>query len=199
MILFRLEEIDADRGRQRNPLRRSTSRRPAAAAIPTGDAAPAAETVADEMPGAAVAPQTLRDGFYTRPPRTPRSRRRMAPRMPVEGSTRAGRVRRRRFAAARAGLATLAVLAVLAAAAVLAVQAVYFVGTDSYGQVTIYNGLPYTLPGGVHLYTEYFVSSVTAAELSPLEQRRLFNDELRSQSGASTLVRQLELGQVQGQ
>jgi protein phosphatase len=119
--------------------------------------------------------------------------------MPVVGSTRPGIIRRRRGALLRSGVVTLAVVGVLAAAGVLAAQAVYFVSTDSYGQVTVYNGLPYNLPGGIRLYTEYFVSGVTAAELSPLERRRLFNEELRSQNDAVTLVRKLELGQVQGQ
>jgi hypothetical protein len=76
---------------------------------------------------------------------------------------------------------------------------VYFIGTNDSGQVTIYNGLPYSLPGGVHLYTEYFVSGVTVAELSSLERTRLFTNELRSQDAASNLVRQLELGEIQGQ
>jgi hypothetical protein len=119
--------------------------------------------------------------------------------MPVEGSTRSARrghrARRRGVGAA----AALAVAGLIAAALLLAVQGVYFIGTDRYGQVTIYNGLPYSLPGGIKLYTEYFVSGVTAAELGPGERRRLFNNELRSQGGASHLVKLLELDQVQGQ
>jgi hypothetical protein len=93
----------------------------------------------------------------------------------------------------------LVVLAVIAIGGVLAGEAVYFVGTDANGQVTVYNGLPYTLPGGVRLYTQYFVSGVTVAELSPLEQHRLFNNELRSQGSATRLVSQLELDQIAGQ
>ena len=92
-----------------------------------------------------------------------------------------------------------AVLAVLATAALLAAQSVYFIGTDANGQVTVYNGLPYTLPGGVKLYTQYFVSGITVAELSKLEQGRLFNNELRSQASATRLVSQLELGRISGQ
>ena len=87
----------------------------------------------------------------------------------------------------------------LALAAVLATQSVYFIGTDSNGQVTVYNGVPYTLPGGVRLYTQYFVSGVTAAELSRLERRRLFNNELRSQRSATNLVAALELDRIAGQ
>lgn len=98
-----------------------------------------------------------------------------------------------------ATLVVVAVFAVLALGALLATQSVYFIGTDAYGQVTIYNGLPYVLPGGVRLYTQYFVSGVTAAELSPLERGRLFNNQLRSQAAASSLVSQLELDRIAGQ
>jgi hypothetical protein len=118
--------------------------------------------------------------------------------MPVVGSIRSGRTRRRsrRFGAA---LAALAAVAVVALGLLLAAQAIYFISTDREGQVTIYNGLPFSMPFGVSLYTEYFVSGVTTAELSPFERKRLFNNELRSQAGASSLVRALELDQVQGQ
>jgi protein phosphatase len=196
VILFRLEELE---GGARRPVKRSRSRRAQAAGSEdtptiTQPIPLSAEAVSDEMPGSGVAPQTLRDGYYTRPPRTPRSRR-IAPRMPVVGSTRGGRVGRR----LRVTAALLVVLAILATGFVLAAQAVYFIGTNDTGQVTIYNGLPYNLPGGVRLYTEYFVSGVTAAELSGLERTRLFNNELRSQAAASNLVRQLELGEIQGQ
>jgi protein phosphatase len=189
VVLFRLEDVNGEPGREpRAPRRRSHRASPGPATEP-------ADVVRDEVPGAGIAPQTLRDGYYTRPPRAPRRR---APRMPVVGSTRSGRARRRPrpWAVLIAGVTAVAVVAV---GLVLAAQAVYFVGADPAGQVTIYNGLPYTLPGGIRLYTEYFVSGITTAELSPLERRRLFNDELRSQGGATSLVRALELDQVQGQ
>ena len=93
----------------------------------------------------------------------------------------------------------LAVLAVIAAGGLLAAQSVYFIGADANGQVTVYNGLPYTLAGGVRLYTQYYVSGVTVAELSPLERGRLFNNELRSQQSATHLVSQLELDRIAGQ
>jgi hypothetical protein len=149
------------------------------------------------MPGAPVAAQTLRDGYYTRPPRA--SRRRIAPRMPVVGSTRAGRGGCRRGGRLGAWLAGLTAVGVVVLGLILAVQAVYFIGANGDGQVTIFNGVPFSLPLGLNLYTEYFVSGVTTAELSAFERKRLFNDELRSQAGASSLIRALELGQVQGQ
>jgi len=199
VILFRLEEVDGGAARQPTATRRRSR---AAAGPPTEPLvvpAPAATGVRDEMPGGPVAPQTLRDGYYTRPPRSPRGRRRIAPRMPVVGSTRSGRTRRRRSRRFGAALAALTAVGVVALGLLLAAQAIYFISADREGQVTIYNGLPFSLPFGVNLYTEYFVSGVTTAELSQFERKRLFNNELRSQAGASSLVRALELGQVQGQ
>jgi protein phosphatase len=62
--------------------------------------------------------------------------------------------------------------------------------------VTIYRGLPYDLPAGIHLYETFYVSGVPAA-LVPADRRSaLFNHQLRSQSDAQTLVRDLELGQL---
>ena len=51
----------------------------------------------------------------------------------------------------------------------------------------------------MRLYTQYFVSGITVAELSPLERGRLFNNELRSQPSATHLVSQLELDRIAGQ
>jgi serine/threonine protein phosphatase PrpC len=198
VILFRLEEVEGGLPRDASEPRRRSR---AAAGPPTEPLTPPATpppAVLDSMPGAPVAPETLRDGYYTRPPRTPR-RRRIAPRMPVVGSTRAARPRRRRAVRLGGVLAALSAVGVVALGLILAGQAVYFIGADREGQVTIYNGVPFNLPLGVKLYTEYFVSGITTAELTPFERKRLFNDELRSQAGASNLVRALELDQVQGQ
>lgn len=152
---------------------------------------------ADESHGNDTAHPALSTAIAPRVPRARRSRQ-LAPRMPSAKATRT-RASENRRRLARSLLALVIVLALLGTGALLAGQAVYFVSTDANGQVTIYNGFPYSLPGGIHLYTEYFVSGVTVAEISSLERRRLFNDELRSQVGASTLVRQLELDQIQGQ
>jgi PPM family protein phosphatase len=127
--------------------------------------------------------------------RRPRPAQRRAPRLPRR--TRTTRSRRRRRLTVAAVL--VGIIAVLVVAGLLAAQSVYFIGTDANGQVTIYNGLPYTLPGGVRLYTSFFVSGVTSAELSTLEQKRLFNNELRSQGAATRLVDQLELDRIAGQ
>ena len=49
----------------------------------------------------------------------------------------------------------------------LATRQLYFIGTDSQGIVTIYRGLPYNLPAGIHLYETYFVSGVPARWFPP--------------------------------
>ena len=52
-------------------------------------------------------------------------------------------------------------------AAYVASQSVYFVATNSRGLVTLYQGLPYQLPGGLELYSSYYVSGVGASTLEP--------------------------------
>jgi protein phosphatase len=199
VVLFRVEDVGEQEATQED-----------SAPAPVGDAperpSPATESHATsvEHEAAASGPPVrhgapaIGEGPELRAPaRASRMIHRRAPRMPRPA---AGRRRRPRPArvAMRSAVA-LVVVGVLVLAAVLATQAVYFIGTDSHGQVTVYNGIPYTLPGGVRLYTQYFVSGVTAAELSPLERGRLFNNQLRSQNSATSLVSQLELDRIAGQ
>jgi serine/threonine protein phosphatase PrpC len=106
--------------------------------------------------------------------------------------------RRRRLRGLGPAFAVLAVLAVLTAGAWVGTRAVYFVGSDDQGFVTIYRGLPYEGPAGIHLYQEYYVSGVPASEVSPRRRRSLLDHQLRSQRDATDLVRKLELGQVEG-
>jgi len=79
----------------------------------------------------------------------------------------------------------------------IAVRSVYFVGTDNSGFVSVYQGLPYNLPAGIHLYREQFVSSVNAATLPQTQRGKLLDHKLRSEGDANDLVKQLELGQLQ--
>jgi serine/threonine protein phosphatase PrpC len=78
----------------------------------------------------------------------------------------------------------------------IAVRSVYFVGTDNSGFVSVYQGLPYDLPAGIHLYREQFVSGVSAASLTPARRSKLLDHKLRSERDANDLVKQLELGQL---
>jgi protein phosphatase len=90
-------------------------------------------------------------------------------------------------------LLLLGVLAGATAGAITGMQRVYFVGSDR-GLVTLYRGVPYELPFGIHLYQKRYVSSVPAQALTPTERRRLLDHQLRSRSDASDLVRNLERG-----
>jgi serine/threonine protein phosphatase PrpC len=94
-------------------------------------------------------------------------------------------------------IVTLLILVPIVIGISIAVRSVYFVGTDREGFVSVYQGLPYDLPAGIHLYREEFVSGVSAATLTPERRDKLLDHKLRSQRDADDLVKQLELGQLQ--
>ncbi len=98
----------------------------------------------------------------------------------------------------RAPLAALVVVGVLLAGAYLALQSVYFIGTNQRGLVTMFNGLPYELPGHIKLYTSDYVSGVSASTLPSARRQALLDHSLRSEADAAELMRQLELGQLSG-
>jgi PPM family protein phosphatase len=105
--------------------------------------------------------------------------------------------RSRRYAKPIAALlAVLIVLALVLGGGYLATRQLYFIGTNSHGIVTIYRGLPYDLPAGLHLYETFYTSGVPAAALPSDRQRTLLNNHLRSQNDAQTLMRDIELGQL---
>src|SRR3954454_293636 len=152
-----------------------------------GEAPPKASEVHDAV--AAEERATTATATATRPEvEKPRAPKRPLPPAP------APRKRRRRppFGV----VAVVAVVALLAVAAWLPTRAVFFVGTDSSGVVTIYRGLPYELPLGLKLYEQYYASGVPATELPARRRRSLLDNELRSRSDATDLVRQLETGQL---
>jgi hypothetical protein len=134
------------------------------------------------------------NGGLAGPPVTPR-RPRHAPSAPrsSRGARARGRLRR-----LRGLVVALVVVGLLASGAYLAFQSVYFIGTNQRGLVTIFNGLPYELPGKVKLYTVEYVSGVSASTLAPAHRTALLDHSLRSESDAAELVRQLELGQLNG-
>ncbi|HST25019.1 MAG TPA: Stp1/IreP family PP2C-type Ser/Thr phosphatase [Gaiellaceae bacterium] len=83
----------------------------------------------------------------------------------------------------------LVVLAALLTAAVLGASRANFVGADSNGYVAVYQGLPWNLPFGIHLYREVYTSRLLAAELSQPERKKLFDHSLRSRGDAESLVK----------
>jgi protein phosphatase len=99
-----------------------------------------------------------RPASVSAPPAAPRRR---TPRAAPPGSRPAAGARRRprlRHAGLIAFL--LAVLVVLGSAGYLAFESVYFIGTNNRGLVTIFQGLPYRLPGNLALYSSQYVSGV---------------------------------------
>ncbi|HVA20225.1 MAG TPA: Stp1/IreP family PP2C-type Ser/Thr phosphatase [Solirubrobacteraceae bacterium] len=127
------------------------------------------------------------------PPRAPSP---LEPRQPPLG-TPPGARRSRRLRRAATTAVVLGVLAVLGVGAYVASQSVYFIGTNSRGLVTLFNGFPYELPGGVKLYSKSFVSGVSASTLSPVRRRTLLDQTLRSEGDARDLMHSLELGQLE--
>jgi PPM family protein phosphatase len=187
VVLTRLEDVDGDSGIDA----------PTIVGSPVGEPLPAAHSAdaSPPEPGAAPEPETMHVQAVAAPPApaTPlkpyRPSRRAKPGEPER--------RPRRFSrAAPALIATLIVLGLIGAGGYLASRQLYFIGTNSQGIVTIYRGFPFDLPAGIRLYETVYVSGVPAAMVPADRRSAVFNNQLRSQSSAITLVRDLELGQV---
>ena len=104
------------------------------------------------------------------------------------------RVRRRRpsnrLALALAGAGV--VLVALAAGGVFALSRVHFVGAERNGHVAVYQGVPWNLVGGVHLYRLRYESPLLVEQLSEQERRRLFDHNLHSYGTTLAEVRSYE-------
>ena len=74
---------------------------------------------------------------------------------------------------------------------------VYFLGTNDRGVMTMYRGVPYNLPLGIHLYTKSYASSVPARAVPPRQRDHVLQHKLRTKADASGLMRQLERTYVQ--
>ena len=182
VVLFRLEEVGSDAGSDQPTMIGEAAPDPPEETAPSARAVRAPED-ASNASAVAVAP---------RPARV----KRIAPSARVEqrpGPT----ARDRRFAKPLAVLVSVSiVLFLVGGGGYLATRQLYFIGTSPQGIVTVYRGLPYDLPAGIHLYETYVVSGVPAS-LVPSDRRgQFFNNQLRSQTDALKLVRQLELGEI---
>jgi protein phosphatase len=91
---------------------------------------------------------------------------------------------------------TALILIPLGFGAYIANQTVYFIGADDQGLVTLYRGLPYSLPAGIDLFKATYVSGVPLDTVPASRRKRLIDHQLRSHDDASDLVRALELGRV---
>ena len=135
------------------------------------------------MPAVTTAPEPAAEPAEPLRPRDP------APTQP------AGRSKRMRRAGVTAVM--LVVIGLVVAGAYVALESVYFIGTNSRGLVTMFRGVPYTLPGNINLYTAEYVSGVSASTLTAERRRTLLDHTLRSEGDAASLVRSLELGQLE--
>ena len=122
--------------------------------------------------------------------------RRLRPRMPAPAAGGREARRRRRTRRATTLAVALVLLGLIVAGAYIAMQSVYFIGTNSRGLVTLYQGVPYQLPGGINLYSSDYVSGVSASTLPAARRHALLDHSLRSEGDAANLLRSLELGQL---
>jgi serine/threonine protein phosphatase PrpC len=95
------------------------------------------------------------------------------------------------------------VVAILAAVVVfgggfLLARSVYFLGTDSQGNVALYRGLPYSLPLGISLYSEQLSIPVQEGTLSEDRQRAVTGHTLRGKGDATNLVNDIKLRPTEG-
>jgi protein phosphatase len=187
VVLIRLEEVEVADGA---PVADGNTvvGLPAVALPP---AAPEAAPIpADPRPAAGQAQTALASPPLATARRTPRA----AP--PGSGSEARGRSRPR-IRHAGALVFVLVVLGLLGSAAYLAVTSVYFVATNSRGLITLYQGLPYKLPGNLALYSSQYVSGVSASTLSAEKRHTVLDHSLRSEANAADLIRNLELEQLE--
>jgi protein phosphatase len=135
------------------------------------------------------------------PPELHQERARPTPRLARTQGRPQGEPRRRRrseryIKTMAALVAVAAVLFLVGGGGYLASRQYFFVGTNSSGLVTVFRGFPYSLPLGINMYEQYYVSGVPAAAIPRDRRGQLLNHRLRSQSDAISLVRAAELGQL---
>jgi PPM family protein phosphatase len=166
VVLFRLEEVGTGA-----PAPQQTAEHRAVGRAPdpeaaTAEQAPASASVARKQPRA------------PRREAPARRRRRRLPRIPV------------------GPILVLFLVACVLLGAYYASQTVYFVGASDDGFVSVYRGLPYDLPAGLHLYSVNYESGAPVDELTPAQKRTITAHKLRSKDDAQDLVNQLETGQL---
>ncbi|MDX6721426.1 MAG: family protein phosphatase [Solirubrobacteraceae bacterium] len=188
VVLFALEEVGGPDPALEQPTRVGVT-------APSGEQVRAAVAQASPLQASQEAPRAVPPPPSSPPPAAA-PRRRLRPIAPAEpqGGPSAGRRRGRRVGIAFAILAL--VVVPLGLGGYIASQAVYFIGTDSDGFVTMYRGLPYSLPAGLDLFSPNYVSGVPLDSLPPARRKRLVDHTLRSHDDAADLVRELERGRV---
>jgi protein phosphatase len=182
VVLFRVEEVGSA----------GAVEQPTAVAMQAVPAAPDGAPATSEAKLPVAPPPSLPASEPDAPRKAPRLARKQGRPAPDE-QPRRGRRFHRPIAAL---IAVIVVLFLVAGGGYLATRQLYFVGTNNEGIVTIFRGLPYDLPAGIHLYESFYVSGVPAAEIPADRRSTVLNHNLRSESSAAKLVEQLELGQL---
>jgi serine/threonine protein phosphatase PrpC len=130
------------------------------------------------------------------PEAPPRAVRRPRAATPLPGPVDGAR-RRRRLRRAGVLTLTLVLLGMIGAGAYLALQSVYFIATNDRGLVTLYRGVPFSLPGHLNLYSSAYVSGVSASTVPAERRQTLLDHSLRSEGSAASLIRSLELSELE--
>jgi serine/threonine protein phosphatase PrpC len=194
VVLFRLEDVGEEQDAARE---QPTSAGGAAAPMTTADVrtAVAAAAPAPATPAPAAPPPAVPEPVPAPPsPATGSHTRKLRPSAPAAPAAKPKRTRGRRLAKFFAIVAL--ILIPVGFGAYSANAAVYFVGTNDDGFVTLYRGLPYTLPAGIDLFTVNYVSGVPIGTLPANRRKQLVDHTLRSHDDASDLVRELERGRI---
>jgi serine/threonine protein phosphatase PrpC len=82
------------------------------------------------------------------------------------------------------GALALAFVTAIFAVAFWALTRANFIGVNEDGNVAVYQGLPWDLGGGVHLYRPRYVSQLQAVQLTPSERAVLLDHKLSSYDSA---------------
>jgi protein phosphatase len=191
VVLFRVEDAGGDVAADEATMVGAAAPEAGPADTASHSSTSAVQTAPRPGPAVALAPSQPTSTASARP--APLARTQGRPAEP------AAPPKHRRYVKPIAALIAVAVvLFVIGGAGYLATRQLFFIGTNAQGLVTVYRGLPYDLPLGIHMYETFYVSGVPAS-LVPADRRgALFNNQLRSESGADNLVHALELGQLSG-
>jgi PPM family protein phosphatase len=95
-------------------------------------------------------------------------------------------------------VAAAAAAALVVGGAVLFARSIYFLGTDSQGNVAVYRGLPYELPLGVSLYSKQYSIPVQEGSLSEDRQRAVTGHTLRGKDDATSLTTDIQQRPTEG-